>query len=351
MTDHTHDSTMHGGLAQTPLDVVLLVDDTSQLVNEDSAETFLFASEAIDAIEAALGRLGHRHRRLSFEIGVPQMVARLSSEPTDVVFHLGQPVPTDPQGEAQVTALLDLLRIAHTSESPETLMLAGDKARAKAVCAHHGLPTPVYAIASQGNLPRSLPPGPWIAKPTLEDGSRGIAAGAWMSDRNQLAETVHALHTRFGQPVLIETFVSGREFQIGIVGPDLLPLVEVDFSARVTGRPPVASYDSKWKYDSLDFSHTHYTCPAPVAASVEHSLRALARQTAAAFNIRRYARLDVRTDSDGAAWLLDVNPNPDLSPIATMHRMAHVAGWGFEGLVQRLLDLARAQSVEVCCNG
>jgi D-alanine-D-alanine ligase len=341
---------MHAGLAQAPLDVVLVVDDTSTLVNEDSAETFLFASEAVDAIEAALGRLGHRHRRLSFEIGVPQMVARLSSYSHDVLAHRREPVPTYPDGEAQLIALLDLLRIAHTSESPDTLMLAGDKGLAKAVCAHHGLPTPAYAIASRGDLPWNLPPGPWIAKPTLEDGSRGITAGACTSDRNQLAETVHALHARFGQPVLIETFVSGREFHIGIVGQDLLPLVEVDFSALVTGRPPVASYDSKWKYDSVDFSHTHYTCPAPVTASVENRLRALARKTATAFNIRRYARLDVRTDSDGAAWLLDVNPNPDLSPIATMHRMAEVAGWGFEGLVQRVLDLARARSGEVCCH-
>jgi D-alanine-D-alanine ligase len=351
MIDQARYRTTHGGVAQAPLDVVLLVDDISGLVNEDSAETFLFASEAVEAIETALARLGHRHRRLSFEMGVPEMVARLSSEPPDVVFHLGQPVPTDPLGEAQVTALLDMLRIAHTSEAPATLMLAGDKALAKAVCVHHGLPTPAYAVASHGDLPRSLPPGPWIAKPTLEDGSRGITAKAWTSEQHELAETVHALYVRFRQPVLIETFVSGREFQIGIVGPDVLPLVEVDFSALAIDRPAVASYESKWKYDSTDFSGTHYVCPARAEALVENSLKTLARQTASAFNIRRYARLDVRTDSAGAVWLLDVNPNPDLSPIATMHRMAHVAGWGFEGLVQRLLDLARARSAEVCCNG
>jgi D-alanine-D-alanine ligase len=166
-----------------------------------------------------------------------------------------------------------------------------------------------------------------------------------------LADAVYRLYARFGQPVLIETFVSGREFQIGIVGSDVLPLVEVDFSAVAHGRPAVASYDSKWKYDSTDFSCTHYVCPARAEATLEHSLRVLAHQTASAFNIRRYARLDVRTDADGAVWLLDVNPNPDLSPIATMHRMAHVAGWGFEGLVQRLLDLARARTVEVYCHG
>ena len=324
------------------LDVALLVDDTSQLAEQDSPETFLFATEAVEAIEAALARLGHRSRRLSFEMGVPRMVSVLSSGSVDVVFHLGQPDPTDPESEEQVAALLNLLRIAHTSESPETLMLARDKARVKAVCAHYGLPTLPYAIALHGELPSALPPAPWIAKPTLEDGSRGIESIAPTSDRDQLGKRVRSLYTRFAEPVLIETFAAGREFWVAIIGSELLPIAEVDFSQLPQGRPHLVGYESKWKYESVEFKNLHYSCPAVVDRSLGDRLRDLAHRTVAAFAIQRCSRLDIRMDDAGALYLLDVNPNPDLSPVSVMHKTASVAGFGFDGLVQRLLELARA---------
>lgn len=329
------------GISSMTLNVALLVDATSQLAGQDSPEYFLFGSEAVEAIDAALSRLGHRPRRLSFDMGVSRMVALLSSDPVDVVFLLGQPEATDPAGEAKVAALLDLLQIAHTSESTEALMLATDKARAKAICAHYGLPTPPYAVAINGELPFTLPPGPWIAKPTLEDGSRGITCEAPASDRAQLAERVRSLYTRFAEPVLIETFVGGREFRVGIIGSDLLPIAEVDFSRLPEHCPHVAGYESKWKYDSVEFKNLHYLCPAPVDAALGDRLRNLSHRTAAAFGLQRCSRLDIRMDDKGELHILDVNANPDLSPVAIMHEMARVAGFGYDGLVQRLLDLAR----------
>lgn len=330
------------GAASLALDVALLIDDTSQLAGQDSPETFLFASEAADAIEASLTRLGHRSRRLSFEMGVPRIVSILSSDPVDVVFHLGAPEPADPESEEQVTALLNLLRIAHTSESPETMMLARDKARVKAVCAHYGLPTPPFAVSLRGGLPSALPPPPWIAKPAQEDGSRGIDSIAPTSDREQLAKRVRSLYTRFAEPVLIETFVGGREFRVGIIGSDLLPLAEVDFSQLPEDCPHLVGYESKWKYESVEFKSLHYLCPAVVDESLRDRLCDLAHRTVATFGIQRCSRLDIRMDDAGALYLLDVNPNPDLSPLAIMHEMARVAGFGFDGLVQRLLELARA---------
>ncbi len=330
------------GVSSVSLDVALLVDDTSQLADQDSPETFLFVSEAIEAIEAALERLGHRSRRLSFEMGVPQIISVLSTDPVDVVFHLGQPDPTDPESEEQVTALLNLLRIAHTSESPETLMLARDKARVKAICAHYGLPTLAYAIALHGELPSALPPAPWIAKPTLEDGSRGIESIAPTSDRDELAKRVRSLYSRFAEPVLIETFAGGREFWVAIIGSELLPIAEVDYSQLPEGRPHLVGYESKWKYDSVEFKNVHYSCPTVVDESLGDRLRALAHRTVAAFGIQRCSRLDIRMNDAGALYLLDVNPNPDLSPVSIMHKMAGLAGFGFDGLVQRLLELARA---------
>lgn len=191
-------------VAAEALDVLLLLDDTTELAGRsDGCETYLFVSEVVEALEAALERLGHRSRRASFAMGVAPLIAHLDSQPPDVVFHLGQPTPTDPASEAQVTAVLDLLRIPHTSESSETLTLARDKARAKALFAQAGIPTPRYAVSQRGELPDALPCAPWIAKPTLQDGSVGIPCAPATRGRAELAERVRALYQRFGESVLV----------------------------------------------------------------------------------------------------------------------------------------------------
>jgi D-alanine-D-alanine ligase len=322
------------------LDVVLLLDDAAGLTSQDSTETFLFVADAVDAIEAALRSLGPRPRRLSFEVGVPPTIERLTSDRPDVVFVLGQPVPDDPEGEAQVAALLDLLRIPHTSESFDTLVLARDKPRVKMVAAHHRIPVPAYAVCPEGVLPAVLPPAPWIVKPALEHGSRGIECATPATNRDDLAERVRSLHTRFQQPVLVDTFIDGREFQVGIVGPDLLPVLELDFSALSAGAPKMIGYATKWHSDSLEFKSLRYECPARVDERTVGALTDLARSAIAAFGLRRCSRLDIRMDADGELYLLYVNPNPDLSPMEAMPVMAQASGRSFNWMVQRLLDLA-----------
>src|SRR4029077_10658573 len=117
--------------AQTAaLDVVLLLDD--RFGGDDrAAERNVALSQAIDAVEPALARLGHQSRRIALAAGIPEVISQLTGDPPDVVLQLGNPTAVAGAGDAQVTALLDLLRIPHASESPETLMLARDKAHAK----------------------------------------------------------------------------------------------------------------------------------------------------------------------------------------------------------------------------
>lgn len=322
------------------LDVVLLLDDPTGLTSTDSTETFLFVDEAVVAIEAALTTLGHRPRRLSFELGVSSVIESLTAQRPDVVVVLGQPVPDDPDGESQVVALLDLLRIPHTSESVDALALVRDKPRVKMVAAHHGLPVPAYAVCHNGVLPEQLPPAPWIVKPALEHGSRGIECATPATDRDDLAARVQALHARFRQPVLVDTFIDGREFQVGIVGDDLLPVLELDFSALPPEAPKMIGYATKWHYDSVEFKSLHYSCPAQIDERTARALTDLARGASDAFGLRRCSRLDIRMDAGGALYLLDVNPNPDLSPVATMHAMAEASGRSFTWMVERLLQLA-----------
>jgi D-alanine-D-alanine ligase len=221
------------------------------------------------------------------------------------------------------------------------LIRARDKARAKALFDHARIPTPAYAVSGHGELPVALPRAPWIAKPTLEDGGVGIAYAPPTRGLAQLAERVCVLHQRFGQPILIETFVGGREFQVGIVGSELMPIVEIDFSGLPLGGPRIVGYETKGKYDSTAFEASDRVCPAEVSDALGERIRQLARRTGETFGVQRCTRLDIRMDDQDGLYVLDVNPNPDLSPASTMHVMAEAAGWGFDGMVRRLLDLAR----------
>jgi D-alanine-D-alanine ligase len=191
-----------------------------------------------------------------------------------------------------------------------------------------------------GELPDALPRAPWIAKPSLEDGSVGIPCAPATRSRGQLAERVRTLYERFLEPILIETFVGGREFEIGMLGSEMLPILEIDFSGLPRDRPRMIGYETKWKYESVEFQGVRRVCPAPVSDALSERLLALGRRTCEVFGVRRCTRLDIRMDEQDGLHVLDVNPNPDLSPVASLYLMAEVAGWGFDGFVQRLLGLA-----------
>ena len=139
---------------------------------------------------------------------------------------------------------------------------------------------------------------------------------------------------------MTDTFIDGREFHVGIVGGEVLPVLELDFSALPAGAPKMIGYATKWHDDSVAFQSLRFECPARIDERTVRALTDLAHDAIAAFGLRRCSRLDIRMDAAGALHLLDVNPNPDLSPAETMHLMAQASGRSYNWMVQRLLDLA-----------
>ncbi len=325
--------------AASGLRVVVLHDDKEAFHGPAGQEAFVCVWEAIEDVEGALTRLGHRHRRLSLGEGLAKVARDLEQDAPDVVFHLAETVRGDAVAEAQVAAFLELLAVAHTSESQEALIRARDKVRVKGLLHEAGVQTPAYGVSLDGGLPGPLPPPPWIAKPALEDGSVGIESRAVFARPEDLAERVTLLHRTFRTPILVESFAGGREFHAGVVGDVWLPLVEIDFSALPAGYDSVCSYASKWSCDSAEFEGVRYTCPARASTELADRLLRTAAAAARAIGVSRYCRFDLRLDEHDAVHVLDVNPNPDLSACATMAKMAEVDGMGFDAMVQRLLEL------------
>jgi D-alanine-D-alanine ligase len=184
---------------------------------------------------------------------------------------------------------------------------------------------------------------PLIVKPVREDGSVGISSRSVVHNEEDLRARVGEIVASFRQPCLVEQFVEGRELNVALFGypaARVLPLSEIDFSALPAGSPPIVSYEAKWNEGSLEDLGTrpvlHPVLPPAVAARV----RRVAVEAFRAIGMRDYGRVDVRLAANGIPYVIDVNPNCDLSPHAGMARAAAAVGMDYRALVKLLVRYA-----------
>jgi len=184
---------------------------------------------------------------------------------------------------------------------------------------------------------------PVIVKPTREDGSVGIDAASVVHDERALRERVAERTARHAQPVLVERFVEGRELNVALFGfPNarVLPLQEIDFGELPAGAPRIVTYDAKWRSGSADDRGTRPVILPSLPSAVAARVRRVAALAFAAVGVRDYGRVDVRLDASGAPFVVDVNPNCDLSPDAGLSRAASAVGMDHTALVRLLVRYA-----------
>ena len=167
----------------------------------------------------------------------------------------------------------------------------------------------------------------------------GITQRSVVRDAAELAEAVEEAARAHG-PVLVQEFVAGRELAVGVVGREVLPLSEIDFSAIPPGNWSIVCSRAKWVAGSVEDLGTVPRCPAPLEPALAEEAVRVARAAWELVEGRGYGRVDLRVDAAGRPYVLEVNPNPDLSPDAGLARMAAAHGWGYAELVGRILEEA-----------
>jgi D-alanine-D-alanine ligase len=160
-----------------------------------------------------------------------------------------------------------------------------------------------------------------------------------VTDRRALRTRVAAMTEQF-EEVLVQEYVPGREFAVGLVGNRVLPISEIDFSRMPDGAWPILTYAGKWEPGSPDDLGSAPVCPANIPQKVGDKLVRLAEAAWRVMQGTGYGRVDLRLDEQGRAWILDVNPNPDLNDDAGLSRMARAAGWDYAELVRRIAEVA-----------
>jgi D-alanine-D-alanine ligase len=264
--------------------------------------------------------------------------------------------------EAQVPAILEMLRIPYTGSRVLTLALTLDKPMTKRVLAYHNLPTPPFQTFER--ITEALDPDmqfPLFVKPSREGTGMGVSADSIVNNEQELRAQLRRLFERYDQPVLVEHFIDGREVTVGVLGnltspvawriPEdeeapriqrglhFFPPLEVDMSRYPEEEKGV--YTSRIKVDLAE--NFHYLCPAPLSPEMVEELNWL---TAATFRItgcQDVARVDFRLDAsdNNKPYILEINPLPGLNPgYSDLCVEAQADGWKYEELVNRILDEA-----------
>jgi D-alanine-D-alanine ligase len=298
--------------------------------------------EVSAGVAAILNDAGHDAHLIGVDGDLAALRARLMELEADCAFNLCESLCGDARLESAVPLLLELLGIPFTGSSPEVLSFALRKDRVKQRLEAAGIPTPRGRVLASAGDPCDLP-FPLIVKPVREDGSVGIWRTSVVHSPGELARAVEAVVTTFRQPSLVEEFIDGRELNVALIGhptPRVLPLSEIDFGALPPGVPRIVSYDAKWSSGSVDDLGTvpvlHPVLPNGAAARV----RRAAAEAFRAVGVRDYGRVDVRLAASGTPYVVDVNPNCDLSTGAGMARAAAAVGIDYAALIGLLVRYA-----------
>lgn len=263
----------------------------------------------------------------------------------DLVFNLCEGIGGVSQLEYAVSSAIELTDIPHTGCSAWTATICHSKPVLNAVLQAQGLPIPRWFVPEAGKIPQEWEL-PSIVKPAAEDASIGIDQGSVVSTRTALRDRVHHVEKLHGR-AFVQRYVEGREIAVGFVGHHTLPLSEINFGLMPEGAWPIVSFSAKWHEGSEEYLGTKPVCPADVDADLARHVVEVARAAWYAVEGRGYGRVDFRVDAQGQPWILEVNPNPDLSTDAGLARMARAYGWTYAELTNEIVRAALQRRTDV----
>ncbi len=301
--------------------------------------------EEYEAIKEALFKYGIETETFNLLDNIDELCSQLGSKKFDVVFNLVESVGGESIKEMYVAGIYELYNIPYTGCSAVTLGLCLNKHRAKLFLKGAGFNVPNWKLYETPSkiIFDSNPSFPMIVKPSREDASVGISEQSVVYNEKELKEQVEFLFTTLKQPVLVEEYIEGREINSAILGDKekiALPLSEISFDTLPDDLPKIVTYEGKWIKDSLYYQNTIPVCPAPLDETLSDNLKNLALNVSNLFGCRDYARVDLRLSKDNQPYILEVNPNPDISIDAGFARAAKAYGLSYEELLIKIIEFA-----------
>jgi D-alanine-D-alanine ligase len=263
-------------------------------------------------------------------------------DPDDLLFfNLCEHLQGRAMDDVKITMRLDKLGITYTGAPTATLRRTLDKGRAKQVLQKYDVPTAPFQVFERSDEAITVPL-PAIVKPVAEDASLGITRESVVFDEAQLRARVQYILDVYRQPALVEEYIVGREFNIGLWGngtTHVLPMAELSFTQWSNPYQQFCHFDAKWNPASPEYQSMPVICPAQIDIHTTERIRDVAFRSYHALGCRDYARVDLRV-RDGVPYVLEVNPNPCLAPDAGFPNAARVAGYSYPKMATQIVEWA-----------
>jgi D-alanine-D-alanine ligase len=320
----------------------------SRTLRSDLAQPDLYAEwdepATIDAVAAALATVGEVIRLEATE----GFAEALRAARPDFVFNIAEGL-YGPNREGHVPAICEFFGIPCHASDPLSLSLCLHKGRTKEILQQHGVPTAPFIIARSRDDARNVAlPFPLFVKPCFEGSGKGVSVRNLCHNRAELVARVEELLATYRQPVLVETYLPGREFTVAVIGNGeearCLPIVGLSFDSLPPGAPPIYGYEAKWLWDTISNPLDLFECPARVPEALTREIETVALAAYRALECRDWCRIDVRCDATGRPMVVELNPLPGVLPDprdnSCFPKAARTAGMSYDDLIRTVADIA-----------
>ena len=300
--------------------------------------------EEYDYVVKKLISAGFNAYSLNIRDNIELLLKNLKDEKPDVIFNFIEIYKDNPRLEMNIVGLYELMGIPYTGAPAMGLANCQNKMLAKRLLSSAGIRIPHFFIvhAKSERYSHKLK-YPLLVKPAFEDASVGIENESIVGDSRQLRKRIEHVLKQFHQPALIEEFIEGRELNVAVMGDKrlrVLPISEIDFSAMPDHLHNIVSFQAKWDPHHESYHKTIPICPAPIPKNIEKKAKELAFKAFKVMGCRDYARVDMRLSKDNKLFVLEVNPNPDITEGAGFMRSAQKSGLTYAQALKRIVKYA-----------
>ncbi len=298
----------------------------------------------LKSIQQVLAEKGHDVKTFFVDEKHEPFFEEIKKRRPDVVFNLCETLDGNSRLEPVIPFLLQWMKIPFTGNPPNVLAFLVDKILTKNILKGMKIPTPDFHGLFEPEDLKEWKHWPAILKPAAEDASLGIDEGSVVDNPESALARFKLLREKFGVPVLIEEFISGRELNVAVLEtPDGLKIGinEIDFSNLPPAIPKILTYQAKWDEESTEFILTPVKAPANLEKNLDRKIRQITGRVFKSLGLRGYARVDYRISEDGKPFVLEINPNPDLSEGAGFFKALTEMGLSYPEALDNLIKIAK----------
>lgn len=302
--------------------------------------------QEVAAVEKALNSLGIEFESIGL-FSLTHLMQVLPKHRGAFAVNLVEGFPKCPHDMVYVPTICDAHDVHVTGCDTRCMSLAQDKWVTKAILHEAGIHTPTGIVVKPGDTAdyNLIPPGKYIVKPASTDASEGIDSRSVVKVPGEaVSRAVTRVHKRFGQTAIVEQMIAGQELNVSLLETQgkarVVAVAEIDFSAFPRNRARIVDYRAKWVPESFQFKNTPRILPAVITEQQRQRIEAVALRAWHILGCRDYARIDSRLNDSGEPVLIELNPNPDISPDDGFAAGIEHAGFTYEAFIETILTNA-----------